>query len=110
VLGVILAVSVVGAGLSLLLPPAAQSEAEVEADLRWAVANVVREVEAFRARTGALPDAGRIRLLLGEHVTYEPVDDVYLVVGERDEVRVVFDGSVPLDAWLARRGPDAREP
>jgi len=108
-LGVILAASVIAAGLSLLLPAPGQTEAEVEADLRWAVANVVREVEAFRARTGALPDAGRLRLLLGEHVTYEPVDDAYLVVGERDDVEVTFDGSVPLDEWLAQRGRDGGE-
>ena len=102
-LGAILALSVVAAVLSFLLPSRTQPEADVEADLRWAVANVVREVEAFRARTGALPEPERLRILVGEHVTYEPRGDVYVVTGERDRVRVVYDGRTPLDAWLARR-------
>lgn len=106
VLGAILAVCMVGAALLLLLPSPRQSEEDVEADLRWAVANVVREVEASRARTGALPDPERLRILAGEHVTYEPVGDLYLVTGERDRVRVVYDGTVPLEEWLTRRGRD----
>jgi len=109
ILGVILALSVVAAALSVLLPSRAQPVADVEADLRWAVANVVREVEAYRTRTGALPEPERLRILLGEHLTYEPLGDVYLVTGERDEVRVLYDGTTTLDAWLAGRGGDARE-
>jgi len=103
VLGAILALSVAAAALSTLLQPRAQPEAEVDADLRWAVANVVREVEAFRTRTGALPNPERLRILLGEHLTYEPAGDAYVVTGKRDAVRVLYDGTVPLEEWLAAR-------
>jgi hypothetical protein len=101
VLGALLALSVAAAALVPLLRPGTQFAADVEADLRWAVAHVVREVEAHRARSGALPGPEVLRLLLGEHVTYEAVGDAYLVTAERDGIRVRFDGTVPLDTWLA---------
>jgi len=101
VLGGLLALSVGAAALVPLLRPTTQPVAEVEADLRWAVANVVREVEAHRARSGALPGPEALRPLLGEHVTYQAAGDAYFVTAERDGVRVRFDGSVPLEAWLA---------
>lgn len=102
-LGAILALSMVAAALFWLLPARTQPPEDVEADLRWAVANVVREVEAYRVRTGALPDPERVRILVGEHVTYEPLGDVYVVTGERDRVRVLYDGTMPLEEWLAQR-------
>ena len=93
VLGALLVLSTAAAALVPLLRPRAQPAAEVEADLRWAVAHVVREVEAHRARTGALPGPEVLRPLLGEHVAYEAVGDAYLVTAERDGIRVRFDGS-----------------
>jgi len=101
VLGAVLALSVAVAAALTLIPPRAQSPGEVEADLRWAVANVVREVEAERARTGALPAPQRLDALLGEHLRYEPVGGAYVVTGERDGVRVSWDGTVPLEEWVA---------
>ncbi|MHB1192178.1 MAG: hypothetical protein ACYC6F_03950 [Longimicrobiales bacterium] len=101
VLGGLLALSVAAAALVPLLRPRAQPAADVEADLRWAVAHVVREVEAHRARSGALPGPEVLRPLLGEHVAYEAVGDAYLVTAERDGIQVRFDGSVALEAWLA---------
>jgi hypothetical protein len=101
VLGGLLGLSVAAAALVPLLRPATQPAADVEADLRWAVAHVVREVEAHRARSGALPGPEALRPLLGEHVTYQAMGDAYFVTAERDGIRVRFDGSVPLEAWLA---------
>jgi hypothetical protein len=86
-----LALSVALAAALTLIPPRAQSPDEVEADLRWAVDNVVREVEAARARTGSLPAPQRLGALLGEHLTYEPAGDAYVITGERDGVRVRWD-------------------
>lgn len=104
VLGALLALSVAAAALLTLIPPGRQSAAEVEADLRWAIANVVREVEVSRARTGTLPDPERLGPLLGEHVVYEPSGEGYVVTGERDGVLVRYDGTVPLEEWLAGFG------
>jgi hypothetical protein len=101
VLGGLLALSFGAAALVPLLRPRAQPAADVEADLRWAVANVVREVEAHRARTGVLPGPAVLRPLLGEHVAWEVVGEAYLVTAERDGIQVRFDGSVPLEEWLA---------
>lgn len=101
VLAALLVLSVALAALATLLRPRVQPAADVEADLRWAVANVVRQVEAEKARTGALPGPERLGALLGEHVTYEISDGSYAVAGERDGVRVRFDGTLPLEEWLA---------
>jgi hypothetical protein len=101
VLGGLLALSMAAAALVPLLRPRTQPAADVEADLRWAVAHVVRQVEAHRVRTGALPGPEVLRPLLGEHVAYEAAGDAYLVTAERDGIQVRFDGSVPLEAWLA---------
>ena len=103
VLGALAVLSLAGAALATLIPPSSQPADDVEADLRWAVAHVVRAVEAHRARTGSLPAPERLLPLLGEHLAYEASGDAYVVSGERDGVGVRFDGSVPLDAWLVSR-------
>jgi hypothetical protein len=104
VLGVLLVLSLAVAALATLLRPAVQPAADVEADLRWAVAHVVRAVEAHRARTGSLPGPEPLRPLLGEHVAYQARGEGYVVSAERDGIRVRFDGTVPLEAWLAAPG------
>ncbi|NJD18861.1 MAG: hypothetical protein FIA95_06210 [Gemmatimonadetes bacterium] len=93
VLGALLALSVAVAALAPLARPREQPAADVEADLRWAVAGVVREVEAHRARTGALPGPEVLEPLLGEHVEYRATGGSYVVSAERDGVRVRFDGT-----------------
>ena len=107
-LGGLLVLSVGAAALVPLLRPRAQPAADVEADLRWAVANVVREAEAHRVRTGALPAPEVLRPLLGEHVAYEAAGGGYLVTAERDGIQVRFDGSVPLEVWLAEGSGTSR--
>ncbi|HSW29791.1 MAG TPA: hypothetical protein VLH75_09955 [Longimicrobiales bacterium] len=108
VLGGLLVLSMGAAALVPMLRPRAQPAADVEADLRWAVAHVVREVEAHRARSGALPGPEVLRPLLGEHVAYEAVGDSYLVTAKRDGIEVRFDGSVELEAWLAGEAGTSR--
>lgn len=108
-LGVVLALAVAVAALPSLLLPRTQPAAEVEADLRWAVGHVVREVEALRRRDGRLPDPEQLQGLLGEHVVYEPSGGAYVVTGERDDVRVRYDGTLPLEAWLTQRTGGAGE-
>jgi len=75
---------------------------EQEEDLRWAVAQVVKRVESVLAQTGRLPTAEELHGLVSELITYERVGDSYFVVGERGEVQVLYDGSIPLDEWMTR--------
>ena len=102
--------AVVAAGAAFLSlrtrgdPPALQQEE----DLRWAVGQVVRRVESLRAQTGVLPTADALHGLLSELVVYDQYDGVYIVVGRRGGVQVVYDGSVPLDLWLTQSQGDGR--
>ncbi len=80
-------------------PPAPR----LEADLRWAVANVAREVEAFRQRHGRLPEAADLHGLLSDAVTYESAQDLYHVIGSYGSVHVEYDGTQPLEEWEAER-------
>ena len=61
---------------------------------------VVRRVETLRSERGRLPGAGDLYGLLSDAVVYLPEGNTYRVVGDRGGVRVVYDGSVPLDAWV----------
>jgi hypothetical protein len=71
----------------------------VEADLRWAVAQVVRRVEALRVQTGRLPAPADLGGLVSDLVVYEPLGEGYRVYGRRGPVRVEFDGAIPLARW-----------
>ena len=84
------------------LPPAEQ-----EIDLRWIVADVVVEIEVFREEEGHLPTASDLDGLLDEVISFERIGDSYRVVGDAGNVRVEYDGSLPLDQWVnERRVPD----
>ena len=99
------------AGLLLSEHRAPNLEAHrVEADLRWAVAEVVVEVDRLRSILGELPRPEDLHGLLSEAVVYIPTGDTYRVVGSRDGVRVEFDGRIPVDRWrsLVLYPPDAR--
>lgn len=91
--------SAAGAAYLSLRPQDEPPAAEVEADLRWAVAQVVRRVEELRGRSGRLPLPGDLQGLVSDLVVYEPLADGYWVYGERGSVRVEFDGTVPLERW-----------
>ncbi len=96
VLGALLALSVALGAVASWLRPVVQSPAEVEADLRWAVDNVVRQVEAHHSRTGMLPPREILLPLLGEHLTYDILDGSWVVSAERDGVRVRVEGAPPV--------------
>ena len=84
------------------LPPAEQ-----EIDLRWIVADVVVEIEVFREERGHLPTASDLDGLLDEVISFERTGDSYRVVGDAGNVRVEYDGSLPLEQWVReRRVPD----
>jgi len=94
-LGIVTALAVRGSGSR------GQPAHLIEADLRWAVVQVVEHVENERLLRGRIPEERRIRVLLGEALTYSVEEDGYRVVGRRDGVRVEYDGSVPLEGWRA---------
>ena len=98
-LGVALVLSAAGSAYLSFRPRGAPAPAEVEADLRWAVAQVVRRVEVLRSQTGRLPRLEDLRGLVSDLVVYEPLADGYWVYGVRGPVRVEYDGSVSLDRW-----------
>lgn len=86
------------------LPPAAQ-----EMDLRWAVADVVKEIEAFRQGEGRLPTAADLEGLLNEVISYQTDGSEYRVTAIQGTLRVEYDGSVPLETWMAQRGMAPQE-
>lgn len=90
-----------GAAYLSLRTPGELPLAEREEDLRWAVAQVVRRVESLRSQTGSLPPVEALHGLVSELIVYEQTGEVYVVVGRRGDAQVVYDGSVPLDVWLA---------
>ena len=81
-------------------PPPELPPAEQEIDLRWIVAGVVDEIEAFRVEEGRLPTRAEFTDLLDEVVSYEVRGEAYVVRGQVDEILVEYDGSVLLDVWL----------
>lgn len=98
-LTVLLLATAAGSAYLSLRPQAEPPPWEVEADLRWAVAQVVRRVEALRERTGRLPAPEELHGLVNDLVVYEPLGDGYRVFGRRGPVYVEFDPDVPVDRW-----------
>lgn len=103
-IGIAMGVLLVGLLAALALRGAGSSTQPahlVEADLRWAVARVVEQVEEERLLRGRIPEEPRIRLLLGEALSYSMEEGGYRIVGRRDGVEVEYDGSLPLEEWRA---------
>ena len=78
-------------------PPLASEEEH----LAWFVVDAVEAVEDFRTDEGHLPNAQEALELLEDDVTYQLRGDQYTIAVEGDEGRVVYDGSVPIDDWIA---------
>jgi hypothetical protein len=106
----LLLITATGSAYLSFRPQAEPPPEDVEADLRWAVAQVVRRVEVLHSRTGRLPAPEDLHGLVSDMVVYEPLGEGYWVFGQRGPVRVEFDGTIPLARWekmsLYARGPD----
>ena len=85
-------------------PPAPLPPEEQTTSLRWVIAGVVEEVQAFRTAEGNLPSAADLEGLLDEAISYQVVGDGFRVVGTAGEIELTFDGSVPLEEWVANAG------
>ena len=81
------------------LPP------EIVADgLRYTVQLAAEAVEDFRADQGRLPSAEEVADYLDDFVVYVVTSDGFAVTAMDGEVQVTYDGSVPLEAWMAETG------
>lgn len=91
-------------GWLVVRPTQRLSDAVVEGGLRHEVSLLVEEIEAFRSSNGRLPRPEEIAPLLDEVVRYEVQNGDYVVTAGSGSVQLVYDGSVPIDAWMAETG------
>lgn len=81
-----------------MLPPI-----EEEADLRTLAATAVQTIEDFRVVEGRLPTVDEVEAVVDEVVSYSISGAGYVVQAEGVHVSVRYDGSVPLETWVAER-------
>ena len=86
------------------LPPAEQ-----EVDLAWLVAGAAYRIESFRAEQGALPTPQQASAFLDVGVDYAVQGDGFSVVAEEAGIRVAYDGSTPIEEWIAAQRAKATE-
>ena len=98
--GILLVGMAGGVAYLALASPGSLSPQEEEADLRWAVGQVVNRIEAFRTERGRLPAEGDLFGLLSDHIVYTTHGDGYLVSGTKGPIQVEYDGTVPLGTWM----------
>ena len=96
----ILAGVVAGVGYLAVSSSGAIPVSEQEADLRWAVGQVVTRIEVFRREKGRLPTQEDLFGLLSDAVVYTRQGDGFLVTGTTGALQVEYDGTVPLSIWL----------
>ena len=76
-------------------------------DLRRTVGALVEEIEAFRAEEGRLPEEAELiaEELIGpeidDQMEYTVTADGYVIRLSEDSLVAEYDGSVPLDRWVA---------
>jgi hypothetical protein len=85
----------------LTRPPRALPPAEMVVDLRWFVADAVDQIETMRAESGRLPARAELSDLVAGGIEYEISGAGYVVALTDGGVRVVYDGSLPLERWVA---------
>lgn len=90
----------------LAQPPELPGPAEEALHLRYFVGDAVNLIEDFRAEEGRLPTRADLGDLLDAEIRYDAGEGGYVVGLEGEQVSVEYDGSVPLDAWVAA-GTDA---
>jgi len=73
----------------------------VAADLHFDVQFAVEAVEDFRADEGRLPAAEEISDYLDDDVIYVTDGAGFSVTALDGDVQVTYDGSVPLEEWMA---------
>ena len=78
----------------------------LEGGLRYEVGQLVREIEAHRAEHGTLPTPEDLAPFLDEIVGYTLDGGEYVVSVRHDGVSLTYDGSVPIDRWMAETGDE----
>ena len=97
---------VVGAWNAWILtrPPEGLPPEIVANGLRYSVQFAAEVVEDFRAEQGRLPRAAEVADYLDDFVVYVVTIDGFAVTAMDGDVQVTYDGSVPLDVWMAETG------
>lgn len=72
--------------------------------LRRSAGAVANEVLILRAQRGSLPSRDAVTDLLDEGLTYEPREGTFTVRNTDGEIVVVYDGTMPVEQWVASGG------
>jgi hypothetical protein len=85
-------------------PPEGLPEATIAEDLRYAVQFAAESIEDFRAERGRLPSQAETSAVVDEDLIFDVDGDDYSITAVDGTVRVTYDGSTPLDGWVAHQG------
>lgn len=85
-------------------PPELPPDEDIALALRENAAVLVQEVVAFRDDQGRLPTPDAMAHLTDDEVTYTPTDTGFEVHATDGVVEVRYDGSLPLERWVAAGG------
>lgn len=92
-----------------MAPPPAPNASEERAHLAWLVGDVVDEVEAFEEEFGRFPTYAELEDLFSEDVGYAPATETYAVTADGDSLRVEYESTTPIGAWMRAQGATAVE-
>ncbi len=104
--GALVLLVVVGAWNAWVLtrPPEGLPPEVVSDGLRYTVQMAAEAVQDFRAEQGRLPSSEEVADYLDDFVVYVVTSDGFAITAFDGEVQVTYDGSVPLEAWMADTG------
>lgn len=88
----------------LTRPPESLPPEVVSDGLRYTVQMAAEAIQDFRAEQGRLPSAAEVADYLDDFVVYVVTIDGFAVTAMDGEVQVTYDGSVPLEVWMAETG------
>ena len=66
----------------------------------WLMADDIQAISDFAEEQGRLPDALEVNDLIDASVVYRPSDAGFTLASARQELGLVYDSQVPLEAWL----------
>lgn len=85
-------------------PPEAPPDADIGLALRETAGALAREVLALTAQQGRLPTPAEVGDELDDELTYELSGEGFVVTNTDGVLQVRYDGSRPVDDWVASGG------
>lgn len=85
-------------------PPDVPPDADIGLALRETAGALAREALALAARQGRLPPPAELGEELDDELTYELVGEGFVVTNTDGVIQVRYDGSRPVDDWVASGG------